>query len=324
MPRTGDVVLLVIDGICLSERSVAHRRVCQLNGERYRVRHRRSDGAASEKGQRADETLSFYSITPLPHKSGSCGVKLEQPTALQKISRGEPYHGVMRQRDRYRLVVASARPGPRNETSTPFLWVHLPHECEERGGQRCRCQGGKPERSPRVVAGRRELSHCHWSVGWLRELWWLNAGIGGSRLGLAGVLFRVASLPRIGRVRWIRRSAASPVAPPYLLRRVTLTALFASRRNAHSHHVDSVRRRAMRPPVDAVGIESCCRSASQNRTSLRGDAAVSVMSMPRQRHGAVASGPSCCIRRIRPPLEIVPVPPRAVELDQCLSLAGSK
>ena len=74
----------------------------------------------------------------------------------------------------------SARPlCPPNETSTPFLCLILPHECEERGGQRCRCQGGKLERI-RVVAGRRELA---WAVGlvvgWLRERLRLNAGIGG-------------------------------------------------------------------------------------------------------------------------------------------------
>ena len=86
------VVLLAIDGKQRSSESFSQRiDALKLNGASdIAFVIGGSDGVSAAVRQRADETLSFGSIT-LPHNLARV-VLLEQLYRAQKISRGEPYH----------------------------------------------------------------------------------------------------------------------------------------------------------------------------------------------------------------------------------------
>ena len=92
LPAQAHVVLLAIDGVERSSEGLSTR-IDELV-----VRGKSdiafviggSDGVSDAVRERADETLSFGSIT-LPHTLARV-VLLEQLHRAQKISRGEPYH----------------------------------------------------------------------------------------------------------------------------------------------------------------------------------------------------------------------------------------
>ena len=216
----------------------------------------------------------------------------------------------------------SARPlCPPNESSTPFLCLILPHECEERGGQRCRCQGGKRERI-RAVAGRRELA---WAVGlvvgWLRERLRLNAGIGGVIAWVCRSFVKLRRYHVSGALGFVDLAAfgcaagfrcdGRPLRP-------------VCRCNAHSHVEPAS---VVEPCAQAGG---CCSKhgerlqvhiAEQNVAA--GDGRFRHVDAPRQRHGAVASDPKLhvyvgSVHRARS------APVLSNSISRFVSFAGSK